>query len=55
MDTYANSLKNDTISGKQFMHRVVLWTFHGPPPDDLKKQCDHQNRVRDDNCLSNLQ
>ena len=30
------SLKIGTISGKQFMQSVVLWTFHGPPPDDLK-------------------
>lgn len=41
---------------KQFdgkVHRLVLEAFVGPAPAD-KPECDHRNRVRDDNRLSNL-
>ena len=45
------SYKN--ITGNASVARVVLWTFDCPP-DDLKPHCDHKNRTRDDNHLSNL-
>jgi len=39
---------------KQYMiHRMVLIYFVGPPPED-KPNCDHKNRIRDDNRLKNL-
>lgn len=34
------------------IHRLVLMAFVGMPPDG--KECDHINRIRDDNRLENL-
>jgi hypothetical protein len=35
----------------KYVHRLVLWAFEGHPKG---RQCDHINRVRDDNRLDNL-
>ncbi len=43
-----------TQCGRQnlkYVHRLVLWAFEGHPKG---RQCDHINRVRDDNRLENL-
>jgi hypothetical protein len=43
-----------TQCGRQnlkLVHRLVLWAFEGHPKG---RQCDHINRVRDDNRLENL-
>ena len=42
------------FTGNAFIARVVKMTFDGPP-DNLKMQCDHKNRLIDDNHLSNLE
>lgn len=39
------------VSYNKMVHRLVLWAFEGHPKG---KQCDHINRVRDDNRLENL-
>ena len=44
-----------TKNGKRTLkavHRLVLEAFVGPCPEGL--QCDHKNRVRDDNAATNL-
>ena len=46
------NLREGKISKLIDVHRLVLMAFVGMPPD--KMECDHINRVRDDNRLENL-
>lgn len=39
------------VKYNKMVHRLVLWAFEGHPKG---RQCDHINRVRDDNRLENL-
>lgn len=48
---YVN-LREGKISKLIDVHRLVLMAFVGMPPEG--KECDHINRVRDDNRLENL-
>lgn len=45
-------LSNETDKKLIDIHRLVLIAFVGMPPEG--KECDHINRVRDDNRLENL-
>ena len=46
------NLREGKISKLIDVHRLVLMAFVGMPPEGM--ECDHINRVRDDNRLDNL-
>ena len=46
------NLREGKISKSIDVHRLVLMAFVGMPPEGM--ECDHINRVRDDNRLENL-
>ncbi len=46
------ALLNEKHKNNIDIHRLVLMSFVGMPPEG--KECDHINRVRDDNRLENL-
>ena len=45
------NLRQCGANNLKLVHRLVLWAFEGHPKG---RQCDHINRVRDDNRLENL-
>ena len=50
---HGNGYRTITYKGIEYLvHRLVLETFVGPCPEGF--ECDHINRIRDDNSLENL-
>ncbi len=45
------NLRQCGANNQKLVHRLVLWAFEGHPKG---RQCDHINRIRDDNRLENL-
>ena len=46
-------INNNGKSRTEYMHKLVLLTFIGPPPN-FGITCDHINRNKSDNALTNL-
>jgi hypothetical protein len=47
------ALRRPGVRERQFMHRLVLLAFVGPPPDG--HECNHKNGIRTDARLANLE
>lgn len=57
--TLVTDVKHPTKKGNKskhyFIHRLMLWAFIGPPPDDDHVICNHKNHIPCCNLIHNLE